>query len=519
MASRAVHISNMKAAIAAGTVPGAFRDNRAVFEFPTLTYCSARGATHVWTIRVRLLTGVPGEYAPITDAMLDQPSIAMPQHRAEITVESRQVGGKTRETVPTYVTAGKNAGKSNATNAISQALRDALGLYNKQRKRGDAVDAPDRVREFDPMPPPMLVQKIGESRESTFTPLTFAAGVTAQRKFNGVHLVSFAGRGCDGAPQLVQYSRTGTAYPGQAQLIAELLPMIAAPPRIEPGAYGVPANRAIVAAYGAAPGGAGPTPYFAGELYLHGKSLPWINGQARRGDDDAVLKFHIFDVFFPHAKAAGHDMVSHHRQAYIGALFALADASAKPHEHVVRVENFPVSSMDELNALAKRFIADGYEGAIARKNDAGYRYSYSNYHSANLVKIKPVFDGEYPVVGFTQGTRGKDVGAVIWECAVPDAPDPSDNRFTVVPKDMTYAERYAIYICIGKLVPGADGKLVTRFERDIRGLPLTVEFREISTKTGKPLQAKALTFRTYERGPGMDPIKRLLDECLPQKSH
>jgi len=547
MASSAVHISNMKDAIASGIVPGAFQDDNTTFAFPTLAYTSARGATHLWTIRVRLIRGLegdPGEYVQITDAQLDQPAVALPHHKAEIIVEAKQVGGKTREIVPTYVSAGKNVGKKNATNAISQAIRNALGLYNKQRKRGDIVLVPDDGKaadrdeadeadeadddlksDFDPMPPPMLVKKIGDSRDSTFTPEVFAAGVTAQRKFNGVHLVSFVRSGRL-APQLVQYSRTGTEYPGQAQLIAELLPMIVAAPKIVPGAYGVPASadepgdKAILAAYGALPGGADttPAPYFAGELYLHGKTLNWINGQARRGDDDAVLKFHIFDVFFPYAKAAGHDMESRHRQAYIDEFFALADANALPHEHVVRIENFPVATLEDLNALAKRFIADGYEGAIARKDNAGYRYSYSNYHSANLVKIKPVFDEEYPVVGFTQGTRGKDVGAVIWECEVPNALDAKDNRFTVVPKDMTYADRYAVYKCISELVPDAAGNQITRFERDIKGLPLTVEFREISSKTGKPLQAKALAFRTYEGGPDMDPIKRVLDECLPQKN-
>ncbi len=61
------------------------------------------------------------------------------------------------------------------------------------------------------------------------------------------------------------------------------------------------------------------------------------------------------------------------------------------------------------------------------------------------MKIKPKHDAEFPVVGFTQGRRGKDVGAVIWECGVPNPVNPRDKTFTVVPKDMTYEQRYAIY--------------------------------------------------------------------------
>jgi hypothetical protein len=129
------------------------------------------------------------------------------------------------------------------------------------------------------------------------------------------------------------------------------------------------------------------------------------------------------------------------------------------------------------------------------------------------VKIKPIFDDEFTVVGYTQGTRGKDVSAVIWECEVPKPVDPRDRLFTVVPKDMTYEDRYAVYKCLGTLVDGPNGAKITRFERDIKGLPLTVEYREMSAKTGKPLQAKALAFRTYESGPAADPVKALLDEC------
>ena len=71
------------------------------------------------------------------------------------------------------------------------------------------------------------------------------------------------------------------------------------------------------------------------------------------------------------------------------------------------------------------------------------------------MKIRPIFDDGFTVVGYTQGTRGKDVGAVIWECEVPK---PVDRLFTVVPKDMTYEDRYAVYECLGTLVVGRDIK-------------------------------------------------------------
>ena len=44
MASRTVHIADYAAAIAAWTIPGTFRKNRTVFEFPPVETFNSRGA-------------------------------------------------------------------------------------------------------------------------------------------------------------------------------------------------------------------------------------------------------------------------------------------------------------------------------------------------------------------------------------------------------------------------------------------------------------------------------------------
>ncbi len=139
--------------------------------------------------------------------------------------------------------------------------------------------------------------------------------------------------------------------------------------------------------------------------------------------------------------------------------------------------------------------------------------------SAALLKIKPTYDDEFPVVGITQGTKGKAVGALIWICEVARPVDPRDKTFNVVPKDMTDDQRRRLYKCLNAEVPDPKNpsKKITRFDRDLKGLPLTVAFSELSTKTGKPLQAKALAFRTYEGGPERDPVRKLLLECAAEE--
>ena len=559
-----VNIPDMRAAIAAGVVPGQFSADRTRFEFPPLTYAGARAA-HEWRICVTLMApaGAPAGSAPagalssiaIDDTMIAPMGALPPGAVAEIRHEARQAGGKVRDMVPTYVAAGKNLGKKNETNALTQALRDALGLYNKQQRRGAAAGAPAQpAAELAPaelaaepalqppaalQPPPQLLKSIADA---PLTPDDFAAGVTVQRKLNGVRVVVYLG--ADG--RVHRYSRSALDYGGDDAIAAQLAAMFAAwaarRGRKRAGAeFDSPAFDHI---------------YLDGELYRHGVALNVISGQARRAtassaassaasDADFSLIFNVFDVFFPAEKAAGRDMPGRDRQRAVDAFFAAAKKVAHP--LVARTENFPAADQAAVDALARGFLADGYEGAVARRDAAGYRYSASGYHSANAVKIKPTFDAEFAVVGYTQGTRGKDVGAVIWECEVPaaDAKSDADRRFTVVPK-LPYEVRRCLFQRLGERVTAnadsanapasapanapafapasaksafapASAKsafaktVMTRFERDVLGKPLTVEYKEISAKTGKPLQAHAVVFRTYESE--NDPIAELMREC------
>ena len=304
----------------------------------------------------------------------------------------------------------------------------------------------------------MLVQSLDKSEAATLGPADFAAGVTVQRKLNGVRVVAHLLE--DGAVEL--YSRTGKIYVVDPELTAEVARLLR--------------TRAD-------------NPYFDGELYVHGKSLAWISGQARKTVDDAQLQIHFYDVFFPSAPA----VASRDRQKYLDAAFA----AAGPFARLYRVENIKAHNRDDLARYAKQFVAEKYEGAIARKDSAPYQYGIGNYHSPNLVKIKPTHDAEYPVVGFSQG-RGTAAGAVIWQCSVPG----TEETFSVVPA-MGIAERRRIYACLA-----ADSG---RFDRDVRGRMLTVAFSELS-EDRVPQQPRGLAFRTYEDR-GRDPIAELYGEC------
>ncbi len=471
-------------------LPGTFIEGNTAFQFPVIAYTDSRGSTREWGIRVRLqrLTGPTWGPAVVTDAVLAIPSPPLgPLYRAEVTVASRVKDGKTRAAAPTYVVEGKNAGKKNATNAFTQALRDAAGKYNKQLK---TVKIPTTGEAFDPTPPPMLVKSLNEVplAESDYA----KGGLVLQRKLDGVRAVGhrMAARPGQTGVGVSLYSRTTTEIKDMDHVKAELATMLDRRPPIVPGTYGV-----------ADPGEASlyDDPYIDGELFDPASSLQLIVGQMRRGDPGKLLKYHIFDVFWPAAIAAGRQMESRHRQAYLDALFATLDPSQT--QYLTRVENFPITSKKDLETLTKRFLREGYEGSIVRLPGGGYRYGYTNYHSSDVRKYKPVFDDEYPVVGYTQGV-GKDKGAVIWTCALPDK---LDVTFNVVQKGPQgdLAMRKKIYSCLA----GTD-----RFERLFKGVPLTVEYQAQAPDSGIPLRAKGVAFRVYEEGKD-DPIARLFKEC------
>lgn len=450
MASISVNIPDMLAAIKDGTVPGKFGPDRKVFTFPQVDSVTSRGKTQHWVVSVQLLNerDVP---IVIEDSMLSSPVVQLPGRVAGIATSSWQEDGKVRAgTIPTIVTRGKNLGKSNATNVITQALRDALGLYNKQLKHATKQDAP---------PPPMLVKKLGETRAATLSLSDADAGLIVQRKYNGVRAVCRLVGG-----KVEFYSRTGGNYSGLAHLMKQMHDLFTRAAELVPG-------RPIS---------------FDGELYKHGKPLQYISGIARGSETGGELDYVIYDCFFPDDIAQNIDMLCIERQKLLRKIMGGRKLS-----NVKLADNFSVrresaATQEELDTLldnySKRFVREGYEGAIVRKANAGYQYGTKNYHSSNLVKIKPIHDEEFPVVGFSQGTRGKDVGALIWIC------ESNGTKFNVVPKNISYAERKKLFACLEKAPE--------RFEK-IRGKPLTVEFPEKSS-AGVPVQAKALGFRDYE---------------------
>lgn len=445
MASKAIHITNTLSAIESGEIPCTYNRRTKEFVFRPIE-TETKNGTSVWIVKVSLYDGE--KPISIKNEYLTNPVHRLDGLKSKIIVESGLKTGKIRDVVPTFIFKGKNIGKKNETNVITQAIRDALTMYNKKLKT--ATSSVHTGKLF--MPPPMLVKTNGDTTAATITEDDIDHGVIAQRKLNGVRLIAVL----DG-DNVVMYSRTSSIYPGLHNIRDELKPIL---------------KRS---------GGL----YLDGEIYKHGESLLWISGQSRRDDDDSSMEYHVFDCFDPSRPL----LSTVERQSVLDGI--LPDDLA----HVKRVQNFYPQSLEDIGSLKDEFVADGYEGIILRRSSGVYKFSYNGSRSSDIIRIKPKIHDEFECVGFTQGDKGKDRGAIVWICK-----GHKGGTFNVVPKGMTYSMRYKLFTVLSK---------DDNFDRYLKGKKLTVEFDEYSKKTGFPLRAKAETFRTYEGDDG-DPMKKVI---------
>lgn len=221
--------------------------------------------------------------------------------------------------------------------------------------------------------------------------------------------------------------------------------------------------------------------YLDGELYRHGKRLQDISGESRneKKPELNLNQYHIYDCFY----ADELDSPFEHRNRQLANIQeCLSDEDKEFIRIVPTTEVF-----DEKDAFSKfdYYVNQGYEGIMLRNKDGKYLASASKtgdiLRSRDLVKLKSKSTDEFEVVGFDQGKRGKDIGAIIWKVKTK-----TGKVFNVTPKDMTYDERKKYY-----------KECIDDFDNLYKGKMLTVEY-EILSKDGVPQRGKSLVFRDYE---------------------
>ncbi len=441
------------------------------------------------------------EWYPVTDEYIqrgDLPEDAI----GVLWTRSGQEGGKETVSKPTFVegkgiTDGKK--RSNYTTAFTQAVRDAMTKYNFKVKKGSVTegnkkklktkddtytieelaamdhrgDAPWRVYV-------MLLHDYNKSNNARH--IEFPCYI--QAKINGTHFVCVSHpslptvdiKDTSRKPPLEHkdvhldfYTRGREKFEGQEHVLAEIYPILAKYPGL----------------------------HITGELWKKGVHLQDVSGSSRRIKDskskreEAIkLEFHIFDVFYIDQP----DMPFSERYELINQIFLDLESLDYEVKYIKRVPTYEADSEKQLDTLYRSFLDEKYEGAVVRNTKSPYELGINKENrSYQTMKMKPREDKEFIIFDYTEGEKGKAVGAVKWICTLTDEDAPGtkleDRKMFNVDPNWTYELRYAIFKALKKNKGW--------FEKNIKGKLATIEFSELS-KDKLPQQPKFIQFRDSE---------------------
>ena len=335
-------------------------------------------------------------------------------------VESGQTGGKLKETVGQVIDEGKQK-----RTAEEQAIFEANSKLKKKRDEAyfDSIEAAQTQVKLLPM----LAHPFDKRKHNINYP------AIVQRKFDGVRCLAVLNS--NGSVKLL--SRKGKEYPHLQHIKADV--------------WENNDNTNIV---------------LDGELYSDTLTFQQLVGLVKRvtlkpGNDQQMYEVSL----------RVYDCVDLNNEADFTDRYQTITNITNGAKYLSLVENVRVDNEEEIHAAQARFVEEGYEGAMVRNLTGAYAIGK---RSANLQKVKTFLDGEYPIVGFTQGTGG-ETGCVIWECSTSDG-----QTFRVRPRGTQ-----------------EDRKVLFENGSDYVGQQLTVRYQEL-TDDGVPRFPVGIAIRDYE---------------------
>jgi hypothetical protein len=479
--------------------PGNVNKGTGYHEFPILKHIDSMNRIRTWQIFIRLikdnhkrLSGIDwsllneiqvpikNEYYGYNDNYKDLPTKIITEVWTETGIES----GKITRNSPTYFTKIALEGRVNQRNQLHQALIYARSHYLKRVERGGNAKGNKKtsLKNVNVKYFPMLAKTYKDGEKHLVYPLF------VQPKLDGMRCLVYLSKKDGGPENVIIYTRTLKDYPDMEHMKTILYPYLNDlfdETNIPPQSI-----------------------YLDGELYKHGKALQDISRDSRRSQKnrlkkrsildndnkmnsiatlDEINEYHIYDCFYPTEL----DTIYESRKEQVEELFRVLSSKVinkygyAPTDLIKSVCTWEAKSKNDIDKIYQMVISNGYEGVILRNKDGVYLANSSKtgsfMRSKNLVKLKQRFTSEFEVIGYTEGKRGKDKGAIIWI-----AKTSSGVEFNITPKDTTYEERYKIFKDCKK-----------NFDTKYKNRMITVEYEDLS-KLSVPLRAKALLFRDYE---------------------
>lgn len=450
-------VQNVYEAIACGVIPGHFTEDYKQFIFKPIVTKDRRGNESTWTIVVgpydikedkpkkfkkdMFLHRKVQENPDDEDIKKEYPTPdQLPEHIVgRIHVSNITHTGEERSNTDTDVSKGKNIGKKNNTNCITQAFKDAHSMYKLKLRKSSTTMSADR-------PLPMLVKKVGETKDATLTEEDYADGIYIERKYDGYRAMACLDPSTPHGVCI--YSRSAIEYVGLEDIRAELKALI--------GDSNI---------------------YIDGELYSHNTSLQEISAKVRNASSITLkrddVKYYIFDCYIPDVPKTE----QRERKEILHKLFSINGFN-----RIVLVDSFLVHKESDLKTHYDKFIKEGYEGAIVRKAGLTYEFGINGHHSTHVLKMKPYNSAEYKIIDYTCGTKGKDLGAIIFVLETEDC-----TKFNAVP-NMPIPKRKEMY----EQFKAEGGEEL--FKNEYKGKYATIQY-SILSKLGTPQQPKFICIR------------------------
>jgi len=146
-----------------------------------------------------------------------------------------------------------------------------------------------------------------------------------------------------------------------------------------------------------------------GEIYKHGWTLNKISGICRSQQtayDGDPLEFYWYDIVDVTKSFKDRFKIMNAISKVIGASF---DPEKEWKEEDLKIQFVPqvlISGIDNMKKLHDEYVKEGWEGLVVRNVESVYK---PGSRSADMIKIKKYFDGEYKIIGIKEGLREEDM--------------------------------------------------------------------------------------------------------------
>ena len=160
-----------------------------------------------------------------------------------------------------------------------------------------------------------------------------------------------------------------------------------------------------------------PTLILDGELYIHGYSLQTLSGLARlkkETDKCDELQYYIYDVVDTNKTFEERLEILNHIKDELQLDFDPNKTFEDGDLQIQMVPHVKVEGWVQIKKTHDSYVKEGFEGAVIRRPDKKYGV---NKRTNDMVKVKEYQDGEFKIIGFSEGLRPEDM---VFVCVTED---------------------------------------------------------------------------------------------------